>query len=173
VAILSTASGAIIAPTSLCTENIVRPFFPNMSDRQFLLTLRVILVSFTCAPWYSPCARSRRCTTCAERVHRDAGGRAGAARGRNFLEEGEQHRAILSAGFGLVAWLIAAFTAADAIVPPPLVGLGFSVAGMLLGSVVPRARAADASPGYAPLDSATMRAAAYAAHSKGAPCSLA
>src|SRR5437773_9916637 len=48
-AILSTASGAIIAPTSLCTENIIRPLSPNMSDRQFLLTLRVVLVSFTCA----------------------------------------------------------------------------------------------------------------------------
>jgi Na+/proline symporter len=35
-AILSTASGAIIAPTSLCTENIIKPFYPHMSDRQFL-----------------------------------------------------------------------------------------------------------------------------------------
>src|SRR5258708_23425679 len=48
-AILSTASGAIIAPTSLCTENIIRPLYPNMSDNQFLLTLRVVLVSFTFA----------------------------------------------------------------------------------------------------------------------------
>ncbi len=48
-AILSTASGAIIAPTSLCTENIIRPLYPKMSDRQFLLTLRVVLVSFTLA----------------------------------------------------------------------------------------------------------------------------
>src|SRR5207253_1371214 len=48
-AILSTASGAIIAPTSLCTENIIRPLYPNMSDSQFLLTLRVVLVSFTFA----------------------------------------------------------------------------------------------------------------------------
>src|SRR5256885_298245 len=44
-AILSTASGAIIAPTSLCTENIIRPLLPRMSDRQFLLTLRIVLVS--------------------------------------------------------------------------------------------------------------------------------
>src|SRR5438105_7684282 len=48
-AILSTASGAIIAPTSLCTENIIKPLLPRMSDRQFLLTLRIVLVSFSVA----------------------------------------------------------------------------------------------------------------------------
>jgi len=48
-AILSTASGAIIAPTSLCTENIIKPLFPQMGERQFMLTLRVVLVTFTAA----------------------------------------------------------------------------------------------------------------------------
>src|SRR5438309_3047645 len=48
-AILSTASGAIIAPTSLVTENVIKPRFPNMSDRQFMLSLRIILVTFTAA----------------------------------------------------------------------------------------------------------------------------
>ena len=46
-AILSTASGALLAPTSLFTENVLRPFVPRMGDRQFLLTLRTILVTFT------------------------------------------------------------------------------------------------------------------------------
>jgi SSS family solute:Na+ symporter len=46
-AILSTASGALLAPTSTFTENVLRPFVPHMSDRQFLLTLRIILVTFT------------------------------------------------------------------------------------------------------------------------------
>jgi len=64
-----------------------------------------------------------------------------------FWKRANNTGAILSAGFGLVAWLIAAFTAADAIVPPPLVGLGFSVAGMLLGSVVPRAVPQTHHPG--------------------------
>ena len=36
-AILSTASGALLAPTALFTENVLRPFVPHMSDRQFLL----------------------------------------------------------------------------------------------------------------------------------------
>jgi hypothetical protein len=39
--------------------------------------------------------------------------------------------------YGLVAWLIAAFVAADAAVPPTLVGLAFSILGMVLGAIVP------------------------------------
>ncbi|MCX7065793.1 MAG: sodium:solute symporter, partial [Proteobacteria bacterium] len=46
-AILSTASGALLAPTATFTENILKPFVPHWSDRQFLLTLRLVLVTFT------------------------------------------------------------------------------------------------------------------------------
>jgi hypothetical protein len=45
---------------------------------------------------------------------------------------------MLSVVFGLVSWGIAELVAADATVPPQLVGLGFSVLGMVLGSLVPR-----------------------------------
>jgi len=45
---------------------------------------------------------------------------------------------VLSAVFGLAAWAIAALTAADATVPPALVGLAFSIFGMALGSLLPR-----------------------------------
>ena len=48
-AILSTASGALLAPTALFTENVLRPFMPRVSDRRFLLLLRIVLVLFTCA----------------------------------------------------------------------------------------------------------------------------
>src|SRR5438046_8646057 len=46
---ISTASGALIAPTALCTENIIKQFYPRMTDRQFLLTLRIVLVTFSLA----------------------------------------------------------------------------------------------------------------------------
>jgi len=138
-AILSTASGAIIAPTSLCTENIIRPLYPNMSDRQFLLTLRIVLVSFACAAlvfalrskqtMYDMVQNAYTVTLVAALVPLAAG---------IFWKRASNIGAILSAVFGLVAWLIAAFTAADAVVPPTLVGLGFSIAGMLIGSIVPR-----------------------------------
>src|SRR5512143_2500663 len=58
-----------------------------------------------------------------------------------FWKRANNAGAVLSAVFGLVAWLLADSLAADATLPPPLVGLGFSVFGMLLGSLVPRERA--------------------------------
>jgi len=139
-AILSTASGAIIAPTSLCTENIIRPLYPNMSDSQFLLTLRVVLVSFTFAAlvfalrskqtMYDMVQNAYTVTLVAALVPLAAG---------IFWKRANNTGAILSAVFGLVAWLIAAFIAADSAVPPTLVGLGFSIAGMVLGAIVPSA----------------------------------
>jgi Na+/proline symporter len=140
-AILSTASGAIIAPTSLCTENIIKPLYPRMSDRQFMLTLRIVLVSFTAAAlvfalnskqtMYDMVQNAYTVTLVAALVPLAAG---------IFWRRANNVGAILSAVFGLVAWLIAAFTAADATVPPPLVGLGFSVFGMVLGSMVGQLR---------------------------------
>jgi Na+/proline symporter len=58
-----------------------------------------------------------------------------------FWKRANNVGAILSSGFGLVSWLIATFTAPDATVPPPLVGLGFSLFGLVLGSLLPRGRA--------------------------------
>jgi len=141
-AILSTASGAIIAPTSLTTENIIRPLFPRMSDRQFLLTLRLTLVSFTLAAlifalnskqtMYDMVQNAYTVTLVAAFVPL-AGG--------IFWKRANNVGAILSSGFGLVSWLIATFTAPDATVPPPLVGLAFSLLGMVVGALVPRSRA--------------------------------
>jgi len=141
-AILSTASGAIIAPTSLTTENIIRPLFPQMSDRQFLLTLRVTLVSFTLAAlifalnskqtMYDMVQNAYSVTLVAAFVPLAAG---------IFWKRANNVGALLSAVCGLVSWMIAAFTAPDATVPPPLIGLAFSVLGMVLGSLVPRDRA--------------------------------
>jgi solute:Na+ symporter, SSS family len=141
-AILSTASGAIIAPSSLCTENIIKPRFPRMSDRQFLLTLRLVLISFTLAAllfalnskktMYDMVQNAYTVTLVSAFVPLAAG---------IFWKRANNAGAILSAVFGLVAWLIADALAPDATVPSPLVGLAFSVFGMVMGSFVPRARA--------------------------------
>jgi Na+/proline symporter len=141
-AILSTASGAIIAPTSLCTENIIKPLYPRMSDRQFLLTLRIVLVTFTAAAlifalnskqtMYDMVQNAYTVTLVAALVPLAAG---------IFWKRASNLGAILSALFGLLAWIIAAMLAEDATVPPALVGLGFSLFGMVMGSLVPRERA--------------------------------
>ena len=144
-AILSTASGAIIAPTSLFTENVIRPFVRNMSDRQFMLLLRVILVTFSLAAllfalnsrstMYEMVQNAYKVTLVSCVVPLAAG---------VFWKRASTVGAVLSVVFGLVSWTIAELTAAEATVPPQLVGLAFSIVGMVLGSLVPRAAAAPA-----------------------------
>jgi solute:Na+ symporter, SSS family len=138
-AILSTASGAIIAPTSLCTENVIKPLYPRMGDRQFLLTLRVVLIIFTLAAlifalkskqtMYDMVQSAYTVTLVAALVPLAAG---------IFWRRANNAGAILSSACGLAAWLVAAFAAPEATVPPPLVGLAFSLVGMVAGTLVPR-----------------------------------
>jgi SSS family transporter len=140
-AILSTASGALLAPTALFTENVIRPFAPRMSDRQFLLLLRVVLVTFTLAAllfavhsrstMYEMVQNAYKVTLVSCLVPLAAG---------IYWRRANFAGAVLSVGLGLASWLIAEAVAADAIVPPQLVGLAFSAAGMVLGAYSPAAR---------------------------------
>jgi SSS family solute:Na+ symporter len=138
-AILSTASGALLAPTALFTENVVRPFAPRLGDQQFLLLLRIVLVLFTFAAllfalnskstMYEMVQNAYKVTLVSCVVPLAAG---------IYWKRATNAGAMLSVVFGLVSWGIAELTAADATVPPQFVGLAFSLLGMVLGSFVPR-----------------------------------
>jgi len=144
-AILSTASGAIIAPTSLVTENVIKPFYPGMSDRRFLVTLRVILVAFTAAAlifallsrktMYDMIQNAYSVTLVAAFVPLAAG---------IFWKRASNAGAIVSALSGLAGWVAVEWFVDDPAVPSPLVGLAFSLLGMVLGSLVPRPAGAHA-----------------------------
>ena len=148
-AIMSTASGALIAPTALATENIVRPFFRNMSDRQFLLLLRVVLVTFTLAAllfalnskstMYEMVQNAYKVTLVSCVVPLAAG---------IYWKRASVPGAVFAVVLGLGAWITAEFVAADATVPPQLVGLAASLFGMIVGTYAARAPAhAQHAPG--------------------------
>ncbi|MFN8353772.1 MAG: sodium:solute symporter family protein [Spirosomataceae bacterium] len=46
-AILSTTSGAILAPATVIGENLIKPLFPKLRDKQLLLLIRVSVVAVT------------------------------------------------------------------------------------------------------------------------------
>ncbi|MCB0570587.1 MAG: sodium:solute symporter family protein [Phaeodactylibacter sp.] len=48
-AILSTTSGAILAPATVIGENLVKPFFSKLSDRQLLYTMRFSVIGVALA----------------------------------------------------------------------------------------------------------------------------
>jgi SSS family transporter len=138
-AILSTASGALIAPTALFTENVLRPFVPRLGDRQFLRLLRIVLVVFSLAAllfalnsrstMYEMVQNAYKVTLVSCVVPLAAG---------IYWKRATNAGAMLSVVFGLVAWGVAELSAGDATIPPQLLGLAFSIFGMLAGSLAPR-----------------------------------
>jgi len=137
-AILSTASGALLAPTAIFTENVLRPFAPHMGDRQFLFTLRIILVTFTAgallfalnskSTMYEMVQNAYNVTLAGAFVPLVAGA---------YWKRANTQGALLSIILGIGSWLAASQVAADAMVPSNLVGLFASVVGMVMGSLAP------------------------------------
>jgi solute:Na+ symporter, SSS family len=138
-AILSTASGALLAPTSLFTENVLRPFAPKMDDKQFLLTLRIVLVTFTIAAlmfalnskstMYEMVQNAYNVTLTGAFIPLLAGA---------YWKRATTQGALASILFGVGTWLAANTVAPEALIPPNLVGLFFSALFMVLGSLAPQ-----------------------------------
>jgi SSS family transporter len=137
-AIFSAASGALMAPTALFTENVIRRFVPAMAERQFLRLLRVVLCLFTLAAllfalnsrstMYEMVQNAYKVTLVSCVVPLVAG---------IYWKRASNAGAVLAVGLGVFSWGAAELTAADALLPPQLVGLAFSLGGMLLGSMLP------------------------------------
>lgn len=138
-AILSTASGALLAPTALFTENVIKPFAPRMRDRQFLLMLRVILVTFTAAAllfalnststMYEMVQNAYNVTLAGAFVPLVAGA---------YWKRATTQGALFSIVLGIGSWLGASTVAPEAMIPANLVGLFASCIGMLVGTLAPQ-----------------------------------
>ena len=109
-----------------------------MSDRQFLLLLRVVLVSFTAfallfalnstSTMYEMVQNAYNVTLTGAFVPLMAGA---------FWKRANTQGALFSVVLGIGTWLGANTVAADAMVPPNIIGLFASVIGMVLGSLAP------------------------------------
>ena len=138
-AILSTASGALLAPTTLFTENVLRTFFPGMSDRRFLATLRVVLVAFaTVALVFALNSRSTMYEMVQNAYKVTLVGAFVPLAAGVFWRRATTQGALLSFVLGIASWLLLEIFASDAVVPPQLAGLLASVAGMIAGSLAPQ-----------------------------------
>jgi solute:Na+ symporter, SSS family len=138
-AILSTASGALLAPTGLFTENVIKPLFGDMTDKRFLLTLRIVLVLFTAgvlvfalnntSTMYEMVQNAYKVTLVGAFVPLVCG---------IYWGRASTQGAVLSALVGLGVWVVCETFYAEAVVPPQLVGLVASVVGMMVGSLAPQ-----------------------------------
>ncbi|HEY4637363.1 MAG TPA: sodium:solute symporter family protein [Burkholderiales bacterium] len=138
-AIMSSASGALLAPTSLFTENVLRPFLPHMNDRQFLLTLRLVLVIFALAVLVFALESDASIYQMVQNAYKVTLVSAFAPLVLGlFWKRATTAGALLSVVLGLVSWLLMEVVAPQALVPPQLVGLAASFLGMVVGSLAMR-----------------------------------
>lgn len=137
-AIMSTASGTLLAPSVTFTENILKGIIGHQSDRHFLWTIRGVVVCFAIAVTlfalnsesgiYDMVSNAYKVTLVAAFVPLVFG---------LYWKRANTQGALFAIIMGMVSWLLLETFAPEAIMPPQLVGLLMSMAGMVLGSLLP------------------------------------
>jgi SSS family transporter len=134
-AIMSTASGTLLAPSVTFTENILKPFISHLPDRHLLLAMRAVVVVFTClvtlyalkvdASIYHMVENAYKITLVAAFIPLVFG---------LYWKRASTQGALLAIVLGVSSWLLLEIFHPDGLWPPQLVGLFMSLAGMLIGS---------------------------------------
>ena len=134
-AIMSTASGTLLAPSTVFTENLLKPLLPAQTDKQFLFMLRAVVLGFgTFIGWYAMQSdatifemveNAYKVTLVAVFVPLTAG---------IYWSKANRAGALTSMAFGVVVWLSFELWAAEGIWPPQLAGLLASIIGMWFGA---------------------------------------
>ncbi len=139
-AILSTASGALLAPASLATENVLRPLVGGrMSDKQELLLVRVILVTFTaCALLFAMNSRSTMYEMVQNAYNVTLAGAFIPLVAGAYWRRATTQGALFSAIGGVSVWLFMQYLVPGTMVPANLIGLFASFVLMVVGSLGPQ-----------------------------------
>ncbi|MDP1606490.1 MAG: sodium:solute symporter family protein [Rhodocyclaceae bacterium] len=138
-AIMSTASATLLAPSVMFTENILKHFaLQHMSDRQMLRTMRIILLTFgVLVLWFALNSESSIFHMVENAYKVTLVGAFVPLVFGLYWKRANNQGALLSIVLGLGAWLSMEVLQPDTYWPPQLVGLLFSVTGMLIGSMLP------------------------------------
>jgi SSS family solute:Na+ symporter len=138
-AIKSCASATLLAPSVSFAENIVRGFYKNLSDQGLLKIMRITVLFFTLAVTlfamnselsiFKMVESAYKVTLVAAFVPLAFG---------IYWSKANSLGGLLAVVFGLTVWIGAEILAPEATLPPQLAGLLASIAGMLLGGLVPR-----------------------------------
>ena len=137
-AIMSTASGTLLAPSVTFTENILKGMFGEMSDRRFLLTIRIVVVCFavivtlfalnSSSSIFKMVENAYKITLVAAFIPLIAG---------LYWKRANTQGALFAIVFGLASWLLLEIFLPNGLWPPQLAGLLMSAMGMAIGSLLP------------------------------------
>lgn len=148
-AIMSTASGTLLAPSVTFSENILRSTFRTMTDHQFLWLTRFVVVGFSLlVTWYA--------THTQESIHSMVENAYKVTLSTAFVplafglywKRATTQGALASIFVGLVVWVVLEILSPEADVPPHFAGMLAGVVAMVLGSLLPQ-KLARPSHGHA------------------------
>ncbi|HEX5486787.1 sodium:solute symporter family protein [Limnobacter sp.] len=138
-AIMSTASATLLAPSVSFAEDIVKAFFPNWTDKGELLLMRGSVLGFAIltltfalnSQWsiFEMVENAYQITLVAAFVPLAFG---------LYWQRATTQGAIVSIVCGVTAWLVSTYLIPSEVWPAQLVGLLFSAAGMIVGSLIPQ-----------------------------------
>jgi SSS family solute:Na+ symporter len=145
-AIMSTASGTLLAPSAILAKNILRPWL-NLNDHQLLVTSRICVFGFGLVVLLYAYLSASVGLSIFEMVENAylvtlCGAFVPLAFGV-YWKKASNTGALLSIGFGVLTWagfevlsLQMAARDQEIMIPPQLIGLGMAIFGMLIGSYV-------------------------------------
>jgi solute:Na+ symporter, SSS family len=138
-AIKSCASATLLAPSVTFTENILKGLLPAQSDKQFLFSMRIVVLVFTAivtifamnteSSIYKMVENAYKITLVAAFVPLAFG---------LYWKRATPQGALASIFLGLGAWVFLEVAAPDGMWPPQLVGVLLSLTGMIAGSLLPQ-----------------------------------
>ncbi|MCW5576042.1 MAG: sodium:solute symporter family protein [Burkholderiales bacterium] len=139
-AIMSCSSATLLAPSVMFAENIVRGYFPHLSDRRFLWIMRITIVCFAGVVLLLALNSELSIFHMVESAYRVtlAGAFVPLVVGA-FWKRATTQGALAATLGGLISWiLVEVLIGEKSLVPPQLIGLAVSAAGMAIGSLLPQ-----------------------------------
>ena len=139
-AIMSCSSATLLAPSVTFAENIVKGFAPGLSDRQLLWVMRVTLLGFAGVVLGYALNSKLTIFGMVESAYKItlAGAFVPLVIGAYWRRATVQGALAATLG-GLVSWvLVEVLVGEKSAVPPQLIGLAVSGAGMVIGSLLPQ-----------------------------------
>jgi SSS family transporter len=139
-AIMSCSSATLLAPSVTFTENVLKHFmFKNMTDHQFLRAMRITVLCFGAVVLVYALYSTDNISKMVEKAYRVTLVAAFTPLLFGlYWKRATNQGAVLSIVLGLSSWVLMEIFYDGEVWPPQLIGLGFSIFGMLAGSLLPQ-----------------------------------